>query len=130
MVEWDSHTDNIRRVLEQVAQLDAAIRETAKTVGEDTLILFTADHSFDLRVRGGKPGQPILPEDGAAAKATAQSAIRMDNGHTGEQVLVAAQGPGAERVRGFLANADLFHIMMAAYGWEKGGALGGGKVAR
>jgi alkaline phosphatase len=32
---------------------------------------------------------------------------------------VAAQGPGAERVHGFIANTDLFHIIMAAYGWEK-----------
>jgi alkaline phosphatase len=30
----------------------------------------------------------------------------MDNGHTGEEVLVAAQGPGAERVRGYIANTD------------------------
>jgi alkaline phosphatase len=42
----------------------------------------------------------------------------MDNGHTGEEVLAAAQGPGAERVRGFMPNTDLFRVMMAAYGWE------------
>ena len=41
----------------------------------------------------------------------------MDNGHTGEEVLVAAQGPGAERVRGYMANTDMFRVMMAAYGW-------------
>jgi len=44
--------------------------------------------------------------------------LRMDNGHTGEEVLAAAQGPGAERVRGFMPNTDLFRVMMAAYGWE------------
>jgi alkaline phosphatase len=43
----------------------------------------------------------------------------MDDGHTGEEVVVAAQGPGAGRVRGFIANTDLFHIMMAAYGWKE-----------
>jgi alkaline phosphatase len=32
--------------------------------------------------------------------------------HSGEQVLVAADGPGAERVRGFLLNTDLFGIVM------------------
>jgi alkaline phosphatase len=131
MVEWDMHTDNVRRGLEQAAQLDAAIRETASMTGPDTLILFTADHSFDLRVRGGMPGQPILPEpeEDAGAPAKARPAIRMDDGHTGEQVLVAAQGPGAERVHGFLANADLFHIMMAAYGWEKSGTPSNGRTA-
>jgi alkaline phosphatase len=128
MVEWDAHTDHIRRGLEQVAQLDAAIRETAETAGRDTLILFTADHSFDLRVRGGKRGEPIVPEEGANMPAKPRPALRMDNGHTGEQVLVAAQGPGAERVRGFLENADLFRIMMAAYGWEKSAAPGSGSA--
>ena len=100
--------------------------------GPDTLILFTADHSFDLRVRGGMPGQPILPEpeEDAGAPAKARPAIRADDGHTGEQVLVAAQGPGAERVHGFLANADLFHIMMAAYGWEKSGTPSNGRAAQ
>jgi alkaline phosphatase len=42
----------------------------------------------------------------------------MDSGHTGEEVVVAAQGPGAGRVRGFFKNTDLFRIMMAAYGWK------------
>ena len=45
--------------------------------------------------------------------------LRMDNGHTGEEVLAAAQGPGAERVRGYMANTDLFRVMMAAFGWEE-----------
>jgi alkaline phosphatase len=34
-------------------------------------------------------------------------------------VLVAAQGPGAERVRGYLANTDLFGVMMDAFGWKR-----------
>lgn len=42
----------------------------------------------------------------------------MEDGHTGEEVLVAAQGPGAARVRGYLANTDVFHIMMNALGWQ------------
>lgn len=55
--------------------------------------------------------------------------LRMDNGHTGEEVLAAAQGPGAERVRGFMANTDLFRVMMAAYGWvaSPAGGLDGTK---
>ena len=38
-------------------------------------------------------------------------------GHTGEEVLVAAQGPGSEKVAGILSNTDLFRIMLSAYGW-------------
>jgi alkaline phosphatase len=123
MVEWDAHTDRVRRGLDRVVTLDRVIERTARTAGPDTLLLFTADHSFDLRLRGGTFGTGFL--DGLEA-AEAESpkgpiritTLRMDNGHTGEEVLAAAMGPGADRVHGYLANTDLFHVMMAAYGWE------------
>jgi alkaline phosphatase len=124
MVEWDSHTDNVRRGLDRMVQLDQAIEYTASWVGGDTLILFTADHSFDFRVRGGDPTQPLLAGlDQAEAQAQVEGrtdartrAIRMENSHTGEEVLVAAQGPGASRVKGYLSNTDLFAVMMDALG--------------
>jgi alkaline phosphatase len=126
MVEADAHTNRMRRGLDRMLELDRVIAATARTAGRDTLIVFTADHSFDLRLRGGRLGEPIL--DGLeAAEAQAQAegrrdvripAVRMDNGHTGEEVLVAAQGPGAERVRGYMANTDIFHVMMRAFGWK------------
>jgi alkaline phosphatase len=122
MVEWDAHTDDLKRGLEQAVQLDDTIRKTAGTVKNDTLILFAADHSFDIRLRAGKKGEPILqeaPADVAPSASPKPPNIRVDDGHTGEQVLAAAQGPGAERLRGYIENTDLFHIMMAAYGWEK-----------
>ena len=122
MVEWDTHTDRIRRGLDRMVELDRAIESTAKAVGSDTLLLFTADHSFDLRIRGGRVGTPLLEGLEAAEADNPKGpiripALRMDNGHTGEEVLVAAQGPGAERVRGYMANTDLFRVMMSAYGW-------------
>jgi alkaline phosphatase len=98
--------------------MDRLVRQTAAQAGEQTLILFAADHSFDLRVRGGKRGESMLPEAGASPTTAAKPKIRVEDGHTGEQVLAAAQGPGAERVRGFIANTDLFKIMMVAYGWS------------
>ena len=103
-----------------------SIAAAAKMVKRDTLLVFTADHSFDLRLRGGRLGEPML--DGlevAEAQAQAEKrrdvripTLRMDNGHTGEEVLVAAQGPGADRVRGYMANTDIFHVMMRAFGWK------------
>jgi alkaline phosphatase len=125
MVEWDTHTDNVRRGLDRMITLDRAIEQTAQTA-KDTLVLFTADHSFDLRVRGGQTGTPLLEGlEEAQAKAIEEKrrdiripALRMDNGHTGEEVLVAAQGPGAARVRGYMANTDLFKVMMAAFRWD------------
>lgn len=118
MVEWDMHTSNLPRGLDRVVVMDRLVRQTAAQAGEQTLILFAADHSFDLRVRGGKRGESMLPEAGASPTTTAKPKIRVEDGHTGEQVLAAAQGPGAERVRGFIANTDLFKIMMVAYGWS------------
>ena len=154
MVEWDMHTNRLEHGLNRVLTMDALVRQAAARATDDTLIIFTADHSFDLRVRGGSKDEPLLQrvepiaagkQDGtaaqaassgqgaAAAGATAKAAapakpaaqdapveqryIRVDNSHTGEQVLVAAQGPGAAAVRGFILNTDLFRIMMAAYGW-------------
>jgi alkaline phosphatase len=127
MVEWDTHTDSVRRGLDRMVALDRVIERTAQGAGPDTLLLFTADHSFDIRVRGGQPGMPLLEGfDEAEAKRIEEKrrdisipAVRMDNGHTGEEVLAAAQGPGAERVRGYLANTDLFGVMMNAFGWKQ-----------
>jgi alkaline phosphatase len=118
MAEWDTHTDNPKTGLDRVLVLDGAIRQTAGHANDDTLILFAADHSFDFRIRGGKKGAPLFPGPGSP-EAARKPPYRVEDGHTGEEVLVAAQGPGAERVHGYFANTDLFHIMMAAYGWEQ-----------
>jgi alkaline phosphatase len=122
MVEADAHTTQMQRGLDRLVALDRVLERTSKLVRSDTLLLFTADHSFDFRIRGGLYGQQIL-EGLAAAEAENPKgpiripALRVENGHTGEDVLVAAQGPGSQRVRGFMANTDLFRVMMEAYGW-------------
>ncbi|MGE5488694.1 MAG: alkaline phosphatase [bacterium] len=115
MVEWDGHTNNLRRGLDRVIELDTAIRKTSELVSKDTLIIFAADHSYDIRLRGGRPGQPLLPPPGEGDGKN----IRVNDEHTGEHVLVTAMGPGAERVKGFIANTDIFRIMLAAYGWQQ-----------
>lgn len=119
MVEWDTHTDNLQNGLRHMMELDETIRKTSRMAGKDTLILFAADHSFDTRLRGGKRLETQAPMTETEGVIPPNLNIRVDNGHTGEQVLAAALGPGAERLHGFIANTDLFHIMMAAYGWEK-----------
>ena len=86
-----------------------------------TLLLFTADHSFDLRIYAGEWGKPLLNGAGAERDSGASSVrlrnVRMDDDHTGEEVLVAGQGPGSERLRGYIANTDLFSVMTSAFGW-------------
>jgi alkaline phosphatase len=114
MVESDLHADDPALAFRRVVELDGIIERTARTVGDkDTLVMYSADHSFDLRLRSGKKGESLLANVNAP-----KPSIRKESGHTGEEVVVAARGPGAERVRGFFQNTYLFQIMMAAYGWK------------
>jgi alkaline phosphatase len=122
MVECDVHTDNAKRGLDRLVAFDRTIERIANRMAKNTLILFTADHSFDIRVQAGRRGDAVgLPEKATSRTATQRlpaTDVRVDNSHTGEEVMVAARGPGSERVRGVLANTDLFHIMMSAFGWK------------
>lgn len=125
MVESDLHTSDVVRGLERTVEFDRIMERVSKRVKpEETLVLFTADHSYDLRINGGRRGQPLIDDAERAQRTSGQESVtwknlRREDDHTGEEVLVAAQGPGAERVRGVLSNTDLFHIMLAAFGWKE-----------
>jgi alkaline phosphatase len=88
-------------------------------VGEDnksdTLIIYTADHGYALYVKGETATE--------AQKSTDHKriidAIHLEDQHTAEEVPVVAMGPGSERVKGFMSNTDVFHVMMGAFGWEQ-----------
>ena len=113
MVEWDAHTDMTKAGFDRVVEFDKAIRQTAQRRDmKNTLILFTADHSFDLRLIGGRKGEDLFATQGA---------MKIDGRHSGEGVLVSAEGPGASRVRGYMDNTDLFDVMMTALGWSDNG---------
>ncbi len=124
MVESDSHTYGLLQGLERVIMLDNVARMLRALPGaEETLLIVVADHSYDFRVISGLRDEPLMPEvtdpeygDGASLIALLN--VHRENTHTGEDVLAMAEGPGAEQVHGFLANTDLFRIMMAAYGWQ------------
>ncbi len=107
MVESNNHYTDIKKSLDLMVQFDAIIERTAKRLeGTDTLFVFTADHSYDLQFPlAATKGEDILPSMTVVGK------------HTAEEVLVLAEGPGAERVKGFFPNTYLFEIMMSAYGW-------------
>jgi alkaline phosphatase len=124
MVESDLHTDKLKRGLDRALLLDGIIERTVRASKGDTLVIFTADHSFDTRIRAGNRGDSLIPPETAGAAPAAKPAVRVDGGHTGEEVLVAAQGPGAERVKGFFPNTQLFRIMLAAYGWKEDSQAG------
>jgi len=125
MIEWDAHTDDPQRGLDNVVGFDRLIREIASTVDlRDTLLLFTADHSMELRSVGGRRGEPVLKgldewkQNHGPREVVQIPALRVGHSHTGEEVLAAAQGPGADQVRGFLPNTRLFQVILNAYGWK------------
>jgi alkaline phosphatase len=61
MIEWDAHTDNPEKGLSHVVAFDKLIRELSTTVSpNDTLLLYTADYSFDFRVHGGGPDRSLV----------------------------------------------------------------------
>jgi alkaline phosphatase len=124
VVEWDAHTDDPREGLQNIADFDKLIAEVEKRVNlDDTLLVFTADHSFGLQVDGGKRGQDLLAGYDAWKAARSKSDIvRLENvlvnrTHTAEEVPAIAIGAGAERVRGYFPNTYLFDVMMQAWGW-------------
>ena len=108
MVESDTHLKDARQSLQAMIELDRIVRRTAERMKpSDTLILFTSDHSYDLHFpRSGTPGEDIVP------------LLKAEGRHNAEETVVAAQGPGAEMVRGFFPNTRLFQIMLSAYGWK------------
>ncbi|MEI9811622.1 MAG: hypothetical protein WDO18_02620 [Acidobacteriota bacterium] len=54
-------TDNPERGLNNVVAFDKLIREIAATVDlKETLLVFTADHSFDLRMHDGLRTDSVL----------------------------------------------------------------------
>src|SRR6478735_7691079 len=95
MVEWDMHTDNLEKGLKRVLVMDEMIRQVAAAAPKDTLIIYAADHSFDVRMIGGTTDKPVTGQLLVAAPdqpATSKPVYRVNSGHTGEEILVAAQG--------------------------------------
>ena len=105
MVESNNHSKLVKQTLDRTVAFDKIIRRVAEAHKHNSLILFTADHSYDLRLPRGRKGEDILP------------LVKVDGSHSAEEVLVAAAGPGAGRVRGIFPNTEIFRIMMASWGW-------------
>lgn len=121
MVEWDLHPGNVEKMLETAVALDRLIEQSSTTLASrDTLVVFAADHSFDLRLRSGKRGAPLmLPANAKEFAAGGKYDLAVGTSHTGEEVIVAAHGPGSQLVKGFMPNTHIFDIMLAAWGWKK-----------
>lgn len=125
-VEWDAHTDDTLKGLQNVVNFDKLIAEVQKRVNlDETLLLFTADHSFGLQVDGGARGQDLMEGYGDwKALKKDDDIVRLKNvlvnrTHTAEEVPALAIGAGADQVRGYFPNTYLFDVMMKAYGWTE-----------
>ena len=110
----DCHTGKTRTSLSRLIALDKAIATTADSRKGNTLTLFTADHSYDLRIKG----ETLAETSRASDYRKVGLAVSLEDEHTAEEVPVLADGPGSERLRGFISNTDLFHVMMAHLGFE------------
>jgi alkaline phosphatase len=111
----DCHTGKATTSLRRIVEMDNVVREVADAHKQDTMILWTADHSYDLRIKGEGLTETLKKNEGK--KIT--SAVSLEDEHTSEEVPVMAIGPGSDRVHGFISNTDVFHILMAAPGWRE-----------
>ncbi len=111
----DCHTGKAGSSLKRIVEMDNIAREVAAGHKDDTLILWTADHSYDLRIKGESLQETLKKNEGK--KIT--QIVSLEDEHTAEEVPVMAIGPGSERVHGFISNTDIFHILMAAPGWQE-----------
>lgn len=111
----DCHTGKATTSLRRIVEMDNVVREVAEAHKQNTLILWTADHSYDLRIKGEALTETMKKNEGKRII----SAVSLEDEHTAEEVPVMAIGPGSERVHGFISNTDVFHILMAAPDWQE-----------
>ena len=110
----DCHTGKARTSLQRLIDLDKAVAATTEQVKANTLVLFTADHSYDLRIKGEK----LVETSKSSDHRDILQAVSLEDEHTAEEVPLLAAGPGSERVHGFVSNTTVFHLLMQNFGWE------------
>lgn len=141
IAETSAFDDAVRRALEMTSETDTLVIVTADHSHPLTLagappIGRRADGSEDLAVTR----QSLLGPGGTDVKGVPYPTLTFANGpgalqprpatadrpalvpllsstHAGEEVFVAARGPGSERVHGFITNTQIFEIMRAGYGF-------------
>jgi alkaline phosphatase len=109
----DCHLGKTRQSLDRVIKLDSAIRSVGEPNKSNTLVLFTADHSYDLRIKG----ETLTETQKASDPKRIASVVSLEDQHTAEEVPLLGMGPGSERIGGFMSNTDVFRVIMANYGW-------------
>jgi len=128
-IDKQNHAENPCGQIGETIAFDQAIKvglDFAKT-HPDTLIVVTADHGHTSQIVEVPRPNDMLPRPGALSTLitkegsfmTISYATRMhmqSQDHTGTQVRIAAQGPGAQRVQGVTNQTDLFTTIREALG--------------
>ena len=136
-IDKQAHAGNPCGEIGEIRALDQAVRAAVEYQGRhpDTLIIVASDHGqaaqiiawpslFALRDGAGPPQYPPgklalirTPQQGTMAVSYGTNVNNIEE-HTGTQIPVFAQGPGAAAMRGLIRQSDLFGIMMRAMGLE------------
>ncbi|MDX8152189.1 alkaline phosphatase [Patulibacter brassicae] len=123
MVDKQEHAADACGAIGDLAELDRATQIALAFQQEDpnTLIIVTGDHSHSTQIVGGTSGgkatATVKTVDGdpmTIGYSTAEPPINgsTSQGHTGSQIRVAAKGPQAANVNGFIDQTDLYRIML------------------
>ena len=102
------------QTLQEIVTYDNAIRSITEERKNDTLAIFAGNFSFDLHVAGENLTETLKSSD----HKKIVNAIYLDHQHTAEEVPVMAVGPGSERLKGYIPNTEIFHVMMAGLGLQ------------
>ncbi|PRQ10449.1 alkaline phosphatase [Corynebacterium sp. 13CS0277] len=130
-IDKANHDADICGQVGEAYQLDEAVqvaREWVARTGEPTLIVMTADHAHTSQIT--TPGvltagrtSTITTLEGdtmtinyATAKSNDDDVALGGQTHTGAQLRVAAEGPGAEAVVGQLDQTDIHYVLAHALG--------------
>ena len=90
----DCHTGKTRTTLDRIVKLDNAARAAAESNRSNTMILFTADHSYDLRSKG----ESLVETGKAFDHKKISSIVSLEDEHTAEEAPFLGMGPGSGRI--------------------------------
>jgi alkaline phosphatase len=106
VVHVDCHLKDVKKSLEQLMALDKIVERVVGKHSKDSLILFTADHSYGVRVEDQKRQK----------SANYLGQVTLLDDHTGEEVPVLAAGVGSANVKGFVPNTKIHEWIAMALG--------------
>lgn len=117
MVDKQEHAIDGCGAIGDLIELDKAVQVALEfqKKNPDTLVIVTGDHSHSTQIVDGPAvGQQTLTlktADGDPMNLGYSTGIG-GSGHTGSQIRVAAKGPQASNVSGFIDQTDLYSLML------------------